>query len=497
MESPSPSPSAMSSPSSQSQQQQQTQPGNSIGPQPPRVSTATSKELRFPWKLHLLLERCHDDPAFLDVASWCPDGKSFKVYDKERFVTEVMPLFFGTNHSTSTSSSSSSSGGGSDAGGGMAGNGCATKQWKTFQRNLNLWGFQRISKGPQKDVVSHPLFVRGYPVLSTQMKRCTFKGTGRGNRAPPPLLPAQAKVQTKSKKALKNTTTTNNNKKKKTNSSKLDDLAREASEAYEGLRQGDSCGSTTPGNAAGDQATNSVDGSPLARKTSSSSFIMWPNSNTATAAPAGLHPNVSYPFPPVSNVSSAGETESADVTGMVAKMKQIQKQKELQSLIGQLHGLGTPATAAFSRSLMGTNRGTIAGGAGGLGLIPPTASSVNNSATSTVSASTDDSTFLPHQPMAADSLQADDLISLLQHRKRLIEEQRKQDLELVKRYVLLQQEQKQHRHQQHQQHVPQGTGGDNDNRTALLQLIMAQMQMQNQEPTAAASTSVLGSLGRI
>ena len=393
-----------------------------------------------------------------------------------------MPLFFGTNHGTSTPSSSSSNGGG----GGTAGNGCATKQWKTFQRNLNLWGFQRVSKGPRKDVVSHPLFVRGYPVLSTQMKRCTFKGTGRGNRAPPPQVPAQAKVQTKSKKTSKKTTTTNNNKKTKTNSSKLDDLAREASEAYEGLRQGD-------------QTTDSADGSPLARKSSSSSFIMWPNNNTAAAAAApstGLHPNVSYPFPPASNVSSGGETtESADdVAGMVAKMKQIQKQKELQSLIGQLHGLGTPATAALSTSLIGTNRGTNAGGASSFGLIPPVTSSVNNSATSTgVSASTDGSTFLPHQPMAADSLQADDLISLLQHRKRLIEEQRKQDLELVKRYVLLQQQQKQHPH-----HVPQGTGSDTDNRTALLQLIMAQMRMQNQDhPTAAASTSLLGSMGRI
>jgi len=129
-----------------------------------------AQQLRFPWKLHLLLERCeyeHQQRLAAAAAeglspnrvpdtpiSWLPSGKAFKVHDKERFVKEVMPSFFGT------------------------------QSFKTFQRNLNLWGFTRVSKGPQKDVCSHPLFLKGFPAVCQSMKRIVLKGTGRGNRAP-------------------------------------------------------------------------------------------------------------------------------------------------------------------------------------------------------------------------------------------------------------------------------------------------------------------------
>ncbi|KAG7363726.1 HSF-type DNA-binding protein [Nitzschia inconspicua] len=115
------------------------------------TSTNTnSQQMRFPWKLHMLLERT--DAA--SVISWMPDGKSFLIHDKDRFSQELLPEFFGTTN------------------------------FKTFQRNLNLWGFTRISKGPNKDQTSHPLFLRGFPGLSRNMKRIVLKGTGRGNRAP-------------------------------------------------------------------------------------------------------------------------------------------------------------------------------------------------------------------------------------------------------------------------------------------------------------------------
>lgn len=45
-------------------------------------------------------------------------------------------------------------------------------------------GFTRVSKGPQKDVCSHPLFLKGFPAVCQSMKRIVLKGTGRGNRAP-------------------------------------------------------------------------------------------------------------------------------------------------------------------------------------------------------------------------------------------------------------------------------------------------------------------------
>lgn len=154
--------------SSSRQPQHQVKRGSGVDIKGPTPEVA--QQLRFPWKLHLLLERCeyeHQQKLAAYMAegqststvpdmpiSWLPCGKAFKVHDKERFVREVMPSFFGT------------------------------QSFKTFQRNLNLWGFTRVSKGPQKDVCSHPLFLKGFPAVCQSMKRIVLKGTGRGNRAP-------------------------------------------------------------------------------------------------------------------------------------------------------------------------------------------------------------------------------------------------------------------------------------------------------------------------
>ena len=35
-----------------------------------------------------------DEEGFSDVVSWLPDNKSFKVFDKTRFVNEIMPKHF-------------------------------------------------------------------------------------------------------------------------------------------------------------------------------------------------------------------------------------------------------------------------------------------------------------------------------------------------------------------------------------------------------------------
>lgn len=115
--------SGTSKPKSSKANQHQVQRGSGVDIKGPTPEVA--QQLRFPWKLHLLLERCeyeHQQKLAACVAegtspnsipdmpiSWLPDGKSFKVHDKERFVREVMPSFFGT------------------------------QSFKTFQRNLNLW----------------------------------------------------------------------------------------------------------------------------------------------------------------------------------------------------------------------------------------------------------------------------------------------------------------------------------------------------------------------
>jgi hypothetical protein len=95
----------------------------------------------FPWKLHFLLARA-EERGQSSIISWMPDGRSFIVRDKEKFACEIMTEFFNTSI------------------------------FKSFQRNLNLWGFLYLSKG----VYSHHCFVKGLPNLCDSMRR---KGNNR------------------------------------------------------------------------------------------------------------------------------------------------------------------------------------------------------------------------------------------------------------------------------------------------------------------------------
>jgi hypothetical protein len=99
----------------------------------------------FPWRLHELLseaEKSGND----SVISWLPDKNAFKVHNKIRFATEILPAHFN-----------------------------ATK-YKSFQRNLNLWGFETITEGPHKGGCFHPLFVRGDREKCHYMTRQKVKG---------------------------------------------------------------------------------------------------------------------------------------------------------------------------------------------------------------------------------------------------------------------------------------------------------------------------------
>jgi hypothetical protein len=49
-------------------------------------------------------------------------------------------------------------------------------KYKSFQRSLNLWGFESISKGFGTGACHHPFFVRGQPILCKNMRRVKIKG---------------------------------------------------------------------------------------------------------------------------------------------------------------------------------------------------------------------------------------------------------------------------------------------------------------------------------
>mmetsp|Transcript_5226 Transcript_5226/g.10729 ORF Transcript_5226/g.10729 Transcript_5226/m.10729 type:complete len:851 (+) Transcript_5226:275-2827(+) len=98
----------------------------------------------FPGKLLEVLDR----GDLGDIVDWMPHGRSFIVKKPKLFTSDVLPRFF--------------------------------KQTKflSFTRQLNLWGFKRITKGVDGGSYYHPLFLRGRPYLAMRMRRQKIKGTG-------------------------------------------------------------------------------------------------------------------------------------------------------------------------------------------------------------------------------------------------------------------------------------------------------------------------------
>jgi hypothetical protein len=101
----------------------------------------------FPVKLHEMLDQIERD-GLAHVVSWQPHGRCFVVHEAKEFVNHVMPKYF--------------------------------KQTKmaSFQRQLNLYGFNRLTGGLDKGGYYHELFLRGKVSLAYDINRMRVKGTG-------------------------------------------------------------------------------------------------------------------------------------------------------------------------------------------------------------------------------------------------------------------------------------------------------------------------------
>ena len=104
----------------------------------------------FPRKLHKLLDRSE----FKDVITWLPHGRSFIIYDSDRFMTEVLPRYFK---------------------GGI--------KYRTFQRQLNIWNFKRITMGIDEGSYYSQFFLRGMPNLVKKMEIRRNTDNKRMNRS--------------------------------------------------------------------------------------------------------------------------------------------------------------------------------------------------------------------------------------------------------------------------------------------------------------------------
>eukprot|EP00978_Attheya_sp_CCMP212_P034706 scaffold146825_cov35-Attheya_sp.AAC.1 len=103
--------------------------------------------IAFPVKLHDMLESIEGD-GLGHIVSWQPHGRAFVVHKPKEFVEDVMPRYFRQSKLTS------------------------------FQRQLNLYGFSRLTRGKDNGGYYHELFLKAKPFLSKQMKRTKVKGIG-------------------------------------------------------------------------------------------------------------------------------------------------------------------------------------------------------------------------------------------------------------------------------------------------------------------------------
>jgi hypothetical protein len=94
----------------------------------------------FPEKLHRMLDEA-EERGQTDIVSFYSHGRAFGVHDIDRFVSEIMPKYF------------------------------KQSKWNSFARQLNLYGFVRISSGPDAGGYYHELFLKGRPNLSFHMRR--------------------------------------------------------------------------------------------------------------------------------------------------------------------------------------------------------------------------------------------------------------------------------------------------------------------------------------
>jgi hypothetical protein len=101
------------------------------------VGMSIASGMPFPFKLHSMLDNAAVE-GYAYIVSWEGDS-CFMVHNKESFVKDIIPRYF------------------------------SQTQYRSFQRLLNMWGFERLRDGPRKGAYTHLNLKRGNPSLCNLM----------------------------------------------------------------------------------------------------------------------------------------------------------------------------------------------------------------------------------------------------------------------------------------------------------------------------------------
>lgn len=126
---------------------------------PNKAKAKNSGLIPFPVKLHAMLDKSEAD-GLADVVSWAAHGRCFWVHKPKKFVMHIMPQHFKQSKMTS------------------------------FRRQLNLYGFKRLTGGLDRGGYYHESFIRGDIDLAYKIRRMRIKGTCVQSPANPHTKPA-------------------------------------------------------------------------------------------------------------------------------------------------------------------------------------------------------------------------------------------------------------------------------------------------------------------
>jgi len=132
---------------------------------------------QFPRRLYEMLEEESSQTSSQHcerTIKWSKSGRAFNIADTKKFADIILPKYF------------------------------KTSKFSSFQRNLNLYGFCKIRRGPDADMYAHPNFIRGSPTNLSQLRKESSLNRKKSNLISNSSTDQKLLLPTRSSNSLKN-----------------------------------------------------------------------------------------------------------------------------------------------------------------------------------------------------------------------------------------------------------------------------------------------------